>query len=240
MRAPFVLVHGAWQTAATWDLVVPQLQKAGRRVFTAKLTGLEVAGPPLTEAVTLETHIQDVVRLMEVEDLHDVTLVGHSYGGMIVTGVAERARARMGRLVYVDAFVPNDGQAAMDLLPEPIQTLFREQARADGNGWRLRSSERQLNLWGLKKGPAREFVRARLCDFSLRCFTHAVTLSSRVAETRERTYIACVGEGYPARAVFDPFANRARSEGWRHHELPTGHDCHVEMPDEFSELLLRE
>lgn len=235
-----MLVHGAWQTAATWDLVLPPLQSAGGRVFTAKLTGLEADGPELTEAVTLETHIQDVVRLMEVEDLHDVTLVGHSYGGMIVTGVAERAGPRIGRLVYVDAFVPSDGQAAMELLPESIQTAFREQARAEGNGWRLRSSERQLNLWGLKEGPAREFVRGRLCDFSLRCFAHPVTLSSNVAPTRERTYIACVGEGYPARAVFDQFANRARSEGWRHYELPTGHDCHVEMAEEFSELLLRE
>ena len=162
----------------------------------------------------------------------------HSYAGMIITGVAERARHRLAHLVYVDAFVPNDGQSAMHLLPETIQTMFREQAREEGEGWRLRASEKQLDLWGLKEGPAREFVRSKLCDFSINCFEQPVKLPTNVAATLDRTYIACTGEGYPARAVFQQFAERAQRERWRYHELPAGHDCHVEMPEEFSRLLL--
>lgn len=237
-ESPFVLVHGAWQTAATWDLVAPRLRASGGRVFNALLTGLESDGPALNEAVTLDTHIRDVVELLERGALHDVVLVGHSYAGMIITGVAEHARHRIARLVYIDAFVPDDGQSALQLLPESIGDAFRAQADADG-GWRLRSSDRQLDLWGLEEGPARVFVRARLSDFSIRCFQQPLAAPTRAATAIPRTYIACVRDGYPAKAVFDQFARRAQREGWDYHALPSGHDCHVELPDIVSDLLLK-
>jgi hypothetical protein len=200
------------------------------------LTGLEADGPPLTEAVTLDTHTRDVEALIEREDLDDVVLVGHSYAGMIITGVAERVRPRIARLVYIDAFVPDHGQSALQLLPESIRAAFRKQAEADG-GWRLRSSDRQLDLWGLEDGPARDFVRARLSHFTIRCFEQPLAAPTHAATTLSRVYIACVREGYPARAAFDQSAKRAQREAWEYHELPTGHDCHVEMPDVVSELL---
>jgi pimeloyl-ACP methyl ester carboxylesterase len=237
-QAPIVLVHGAWQTAATWDLVSPHFQKSGRRVFNALLTGLEADADALTEAVNLETHTRDVEALLETENLNDVVLVGHSYAGMIITGVAERARRRIAHLVYIDAFVPDHGQSALQLLPESLRDAFRTQAEADG-GWRLRSSDRQLDLWGLENGPARDFVRARLCDFTIRCFEQPLVAPNHAATTLARTYISCVREGYPAKIVFDQFARRARREAWTYHELPTGHDCHVESPEVVSELLLK-
>lgn len=234
--ATFVLVHGAWQGASTWDLVVPKLLNAGHQVYAPTLTGLGAHGHHLTPEVNLDMHIRDVLGVINFERLQDVTLVGHSYAGMIITGVAERAKDRLARMVYVDAFVPNDGQSAMQLLPAAIQSAFREQAATDGEGWRLRGSERQLDLWGLKDGSARDFVRSKLCDFSLNCFEQPVRLTTNAAAI-EHAYIACVAEGYPARAVFQQFADRAKREGWRYHELPTGHDCHVEAPEEFSRLL---
>lgn len=234
----FVLVHGAWQSAATWDLVNPRLRKGGRRVFNALLTGLEADAQALTEAVTLDTHTRDVVALLEHEDLQDVVLVGHSYAGMIITGVAEHVRQRIAHLVYIDAFVPDHGQSALQLIPESIGDAFWKQAEADG-GWRLRSSDRQLDLWGLEDGSARDFVRARLSDFTIRCFEQPIDSPTHAAATLPRTYIACVREGYPAKVVFEPFAKRAQREGWSYHELPTGHDCHAEMPDDVTELLLK-
>jgi len=237
-QSPILLVHGAWQTAATWDLVIPHLRKSGRRVFNALLTGLEGDANALTEAVNLDTHTRDVEALVDRENLNDVVLVGHSYAGMIITGVAERVRQRIAHLVYIDAFVPDHGQSALQLLPDSIRDAFRGQAEADG-GWRLRSSDRQLDLWGLADGPARDFVRGRLCDFTIRCFEQALHAPTHAATTLERTYIWCVREGYPARAVFEQFAKRAQREQWEHHELPTGHDCHVELPDVVSELLLK-
>jgi pimeloyl-ACP methyl ester carboxylesterase len=163
----FVLVHGAWQGASTWDLIVPKLQIAGHKVFAPVLTGLGEDSHRLSSAVNLDSHIDDVAGILKRESLHGVTLVGHSYAGMVITGVAERESGRLSRLIYVDAFVPGNEESALDLLPETIQKSFREEAHANGQGWRLPASESLLDLWGLQPGAAREYVRTRLCDFSL-------------------------------------------------------------------------
>lgn len=236
-KRPFVLVHGAWQNAATWDLIVPRLQERGHPVWTPRLTGLGGDTDELHEGVTLDTHVEDVSRLLEQEDLADVVLVGHSYAGMVITGVAERAASRIACLVYVDAFVPRHGDSALQLLPEPLRAAFREQARAH-SGWRLPCGPGQLNIWGLEAGPARDFVEERLCDFSIRCFEQPLHAPTNAANHLERRYIACIKESYPARAAFQPFADQARQERWLHAELRTGHDCHVEMPAAVAELLI--
>ena len=237
-QSPIVLVHGAFQSAATWDLVAPRLRESGRDVFVATLTGLGPAAGPLTETVSLDTHIGDVVDLLKRHDLQEVVLVGHSYGGLIVTGVAEHARDRIGHLVYVDALVPEHGQAGLQIMTSAMADTFRRLA-AEGGGWRMRATNTLVDKWGLEAGsPARRFVEARLCDFTIRCFEQPLDAPSRAAATLPRTYIASVKGDYPARVVFEPFAARARREGWGYHELPTGHDCQAEMPDALSEQLL--
>jgi len=235
----FVLVHGAWQTASTWDLITPRLRAAGHAVIVPLLSGLQNDADLLCPTVGLQTHIADVVAAVIQDDLRNVILVGHSYAGMIITGVADRVSDRLDHLVYVDAFVPDAGQSALDLLPEAVAQMFRRQARESGDGWLLRAGEGQLDMWGLRNGPERDFVRARLSDFSLRCFEEAIELPANAAAKLPRTFIACEAEGYPARPVFQRFADRAKQEGWGYHELPTGHDCHVEMPDAFVGKLLR-
>jgi pimeloyl-ACP methyl ester carboxylesterase len=234
----FVLVHGAWQGASTWDLVVPELQTAGHKVFTPVLTGLGEDSHRLSPAVNLDSHIDDVAGALKRESLYGITLVGHSYGGMVITGVAERESGRLSRLIYVDAFVPDNGESALDLVPESIQKSFREEAAAKGEGWRLHASESLLDLWGLPHSAAREYVRTRLCDFSLRCFEQKVRLPSNAAAKIQKTYIAAVAPNYPARFVFQRFGERARREHWDYHELCTGHDCHVEDPERFVSILL--
>ena len=234
-RSPIVLVHGALQRATTWDLVAPRLEKSGEHVIVATLTGLEGDGT-LTDAVTLDTHVRDIVALLEREDLRDVVLVGHSYAGMIITGVAEITRARIRHLVYIDALVPTDGQSALDIIPEATGNTFRKVAAAAG-GWRIQAQDGFLDLWGLEHGPAREFVRSRFADFTIRCFEQPVHAPTDAASTLPRTFIACVKTTYPARQVFEPFAARAKREGWSYFELPTGHDCQAERPDALAELL---
>jgi pimeloyl-ACP methyl ester carboxylesterase len=234
----FVLVHGAWQGASTWDLIVPKLQTAGHKVFAPVLTGLGEDSHRLSPAVDLGSHIDDVAGILERENLHGVTLVGHSYAGMVITGVAGRESGRVSRLIYVDAFIPDNGESALDLLPETIQKSFREDAHENGEGWRLPASESLLDLWGLQPGAAREYVRTRLCDFSLRCFEQKVRLPLNAAAMIQKTFIAAVAQNYPARFVFERFGERARRERWDYHELSTGHDCHVEAPDKFVSLLL--
>ena len=236
-ESALVLIHGAFQTAATWDLVAPRLEGAGRRVLVAALTGLESDASALTEIVALDTHIRDVVALLERDDLHGAVLVGHSYAGMVITGVAEHAQDRIAHLVYVDALVPEHGQSAMDILPEPTRNTFRKLADV-GGGWRMRPNEHLLDLWGLEDGPARAFVQKRLADFTIRCFSQPLEAPTHAAHKLPRSYIASVKAGYPAKAVFDPFAARARREGWLYHELATGHDAQAEMPEALCELLL--
>jgi pimeloyl-ACP methyl ester carboxylesterase len=238
-QSPIVLVHGAFQSAATWDLVAPRLKQSGRPVFVVTLTGLGPNAGTLSEHITLDTHIRDVVDLLELHNLRDVVLVGHSYGGLIVTGVAEQARDRIGHLVYVDALVPEHGQSGLEIMTAPMADTFRRMA-AEGGGWRMAASDKLVDKWGLEEGsPARRFVEARLCDFTIRCFEQPLDAPTRAAAALPRTYIASVKGDYPARVVFEPFAARARREGWGYHELPTGHDCQAEMPDALSDLLLQ-
>jgi pimeloyl-ACP methyl ester carboxylesterase len=233
----FVLVHGAWQSTATWDLLAPLLEGEDHRVITPVLTGLGTDQHRLSPDTTLQQHVDDVASELS-RATEPVILVGHSYAGMILRGVAERATAQIQHLVFLDAFVPDQGQSVLDLLPPEIGAHFRNVAREQGEGWRLPGGEGQLDLWGLKPGAAREFVRARLCDFSLRCFEEPLRLPVNHKAKRPATFVACVAEDYPARPVFQPLAEKARACGWEVVELETGHDCHVERPREVADVLL--
>ena len=233
----FVLVHGAWQSTGTWELLVPLLAKDGHKVITPILTGLGSDQGRLSPETSLKQHIEDVSVAVS-KSQGDVVLVGHSYAGMIISGVAETSSTQLQRLVYLDAFIPEDRQSALDLLPPDIGTYFRTLARDHGDGWRLPGGDGQLDLWGLKPGEARDFVRARLCDFSLRCFEEPISLPANRKASIPATFVACVAEGYPARPFFEPFAKKARASGWRIAELDTGHDCHVERPGEVVSILL--
>jgi pimeloyl-ACP methyl ester carboxylesterase len=233
----FVLVHGAWQSTGTWDRMVPLLEKHGHKVITPVLSGLGTDQSRLSPNTSLRQHVADVsLALSKLAD--PVILVGHSYAGMIISGVVETNPTQVRRLVFVDAFIPENGQCVLDLLPAEVGAHFRSVARDHGNGWRLPGGEGQLDLWGLKPGEARDFVRARLCDFSLRCFEEPLRLPANRKASIPATFVTCVAEGYPARPFFAPFGAKARASGWEVVELETGHDCHVERPGEVASILL--
>ena len=233
----FVLVHGAWQSTGTWDRLIPLLEMRGHTVITPVLSGLGTDESRLSPDITLRQHVEDVSG--ELPGLAgQVILVGHSYAGMIISGVAETNPDRVRRLVFLDAFLPEDGQCVLDLLPPEIGAHFRDVAREQGNGWRLPGGEGQLDLWGLKPGEARDFVRARLCDFSLRCFEEPLALPANRRASIPATFVRGIAEGYPARPFFAPFAAKARAFGWQVTELKTGHDCQVERPGEVADALL--
>ena len=233
----FVLVHGAWQSTGTWDLLAPLLRKHGHRIITPILRGLGVDQRHLTSDVTLHQHVDDVS--MELTAVRDtVVLVGHSYAGMVISGVVESHPNRVQKLVFLDAFIPEDGQCVLDLLPAEMGAYFRSVAGERGEGWRLPSGESQLDLWGLKPGEARDFVRERLCDFSLRCFEEPLRLRKNRKASIPAVFVSCIAEAYPARPFFEPFAKKARACGWQVSEVNTGHDCHVESPGEVAQILL--
>ncbi len=233
----FVLVHGAWQSTGTWDLLAPILKSHGHTVVVPVLSGLGTDQDRLSPDTTLHKHIKDV--LLELSRFAgEVVLVGHSYAGMVISGVAEANPTEVQKLVFLDAFIPENGQSALDLLPPEIGTHFRNVAREQGDGWRLPGGEGQLDLWGLKPGEARDFVRARLCDFSLRCFEEPLHLPVNRKASIPAIFVAGIADGYPARPFFAPFAEKARASGWEVTELNAGHDCHIELPGEVANILL--
>jgi pimeloyl-ACP methyl ester carboxylesterase len=137
MVARFLLVHGGWEAGWVWRTVEDHLRAEGHEVFRPTLTGLGERSHLLTPAVDLETHITDILNLIKWEKLRNVTLVGHSYGGMVVTGVADRVHDRVGSLIYLDAFIPKEGRSLLDLLPSERAAITLKLAQENGDGWRV-------------------------------------------------------------------------------------------------------
>ena len=131
----FLLCHGAWGGGWSWKKMHPLMQAAGHRLLTPTYTGLGERAHLANPDVDLETHIQDILNVIKYEDLRDFVLLGHSYGGMVATGVADRARESINQVIYLDAFVPRDGQSLFDL-NEPGRQPMRNAAKA-GDGWRI-------------------------------------------------------------------------------------------------------
>src|ERR1700747_2081696 len=127
--ATFVLVHGAWAGSVVWRQLAPRLRKAGHEVYHPTLTGIGERKHLLNREINLDTHIQDVIGVIDDEDLSDIVLVGHSYGGMVITGVADRMPEKVVSLVYLDAFAPESGQSCLSLLrPTGVLPLWRARA----------------------------------------------------------------------------------------------------------------
>ena len=134
--AVLVVAHGAWSSGWAWRKMRPLLRAAGHDLFTPSYTGLGERQHLASRAVNLSLHIDDVVNVLEFEDLRNVVLIGHSFGGLVATGVADRARGRVARIIYVDAFVPEDGRSLMDMLPVQAREGMTAACRA-GDGWRV-------------------------------------------------------------------------------------------------------
>ena len=147
--ATLVLVHGGW----CWQKVIPLLEAASHAVYAPTLTGLAERASELSPEVGLETHIQDIVGLLQDKDLPGVILVGHSYGGMVITGVVDAVPERIAHLIYLDTFVPHDGEAMEDISPRLIRLLLRRHTQADG--WRIDSH----GTYGVTREPDRRWVQ---------------------------------------------------------------------------------
>jgi len=135
--ATIVLAHGAWSAAWAWKKMRPLFQAAGHAFFSPTYTGLGGRAHLAHHEIDLGTHMQDVAAVLEVEDLSDVTLLGHSYGGMVATGVADRMHGRIARVIYLDAFAPSDGESLFDLVGPEVEANMRAGALKDGNGWKV-------------------------------------------------------------------------------------------------------
>jgi pimeloyl-ACP methyl ester carboxylesterase len=225
--ATFVLVHGAYGGAISWRRLAPLLRQRGHEVFAPSLTGLgdrAHLGGPQTD---LSTHIQDIAGILEHWDLHEVVLVGHSYGGFVITGVADRVPDRIAHLVYLDALLPRDGESCMDLEGS-------EQLRSNPleDGWLLLFPENP----NLPRPPSR--------GHPLGTLEERLRLSRPIEEHAfTRTYVKAAQPPQPPpeepQGNFWSAANRVRHDpAWRYAVLPGGHGLHREQPEAVAGLLL--
>ena len=228
----FLLVHGAWHGGWCWRAVAALLRKAGHEVHAPSLTGLGDRRHLVNGKLNLDTHIEDVVQILEMEDLQKVVLVGHSYGGMVVTGVADREPARIARLVYLDAFVPENGKCVLDYtVPERAARMRHEGERT---GF---VTPPPMSLWGLTREKDLDFVGPREVRHPYATMEQPIRLTN-IAETTmiPKTFVYCSS---PATGSFDQFAEKYRNDpAWRFHELKSGHDAMILMPGEVATLLL--
>ncbi|MFM9882149.1 MAG: alpha/beta fold hydrolase [Burkholderiales bacterium] len=231
-KSTIVLVHGAWHGGWCWRRVVPHLQAAGHEVFAPTLTGLADRAHLLDRSIDLDTHIQDVIGLLEYEELSNVVLVGHSYAGAVITGVADRAASRLGSLVYLDAFLPANGKRMMDY----IHSARREATINAGaaNGF---VDPPDAALFGLVPGTAdMAWVTRRMTRHPFGTMSQPLRLDQGGGAHLQRLYIHCTK---PGTGSFDQFANVLRVDPrWTFHEFQTGHDCMVLEPAETARLIL--
>lgn len=226
----YVLVHGAWYGGWVWRDVAPALRRQGHDVFCPTLTGLGSRRHLLSDAVDLETHVTDVVSDIETEDLHDIHLVGWSYGGMVATGVLARVRERVASMIYLDAFVPENGKSLADYADEPARDAFLAAEVA-----REPVSHIPFEVFGVHDADVIAFCEPRMALQPWRCPVQPVTaLATR--PPIPHTYIRCAG--------FDPspFEQFLRAfEGdpaWDTHVLDTNHLAPLTAPDDVVRLLL--
>lgn len=229
--ATILVAHGAWSAGWAWKKMHPLLGARGHRLVTPTYTGLGERAHLARRGIDLDAHIEDLLAVMLYEDLREVVLVGHSYGGMVATGVAERVLERIAQRVYLDAFVPRDGQSLLDLVSPEARAAMRRGAAEQGEGWRIPpnpvpdDTSEADRAWIL---PRR--VMQPLASFEQPLRVHGV------ADHLPRSYIYC-RRAAPG-DVFRQFAERARSEpGWRVHELDASHSPNVTAPEALAELL---
>jgi pimeloyl-ACP methyl ester carboxylesterase len=227
----FVLVHGAWGGAHGFRKVRGPLREAGHEVFTPSLTGIGERAHLTSPQVGLTTHVTDVVNTVLYEDLRDIVLVGYSYGGFVVTGALEHVGDRIAHLVYLDAFVPGDGDTVDGQTGMSGRSLV-----GFGLDWLVPPQPREFD------DPAEAaWANPRRTPQPARCFTEPVRLERALEDYPfTRTYIKATGEPRPeGGGPFWDAADRARhSPGWRYREIATNHMIASNRPGDLARLLL--
>lgn len=229
-RRRFVLLHGAWHGGWVWRRVATRLRAGGHEVLTPTLTGVSDRAHLLSPAVGLDTHIEDVVSLLDAEDVTDAVLVGHSYAGQVVTGVADARPERLRRRVYLDAFAGNDGEAAIALQPAEVAAHYRKSVADQGFGWLI--PVRPLERLGVTREEDKAWLTPRLTPHPWRTYTQPLRVAGRQHEV-SAAYIECTDW----MRVFRNQAERAKQQGWEAREIATGHEAMVTAPRELAALL---
>lgn len=229
----FVLVHGAFHGGWCWQRVSKELRAKGDMVYTPTLSGLAEHKNTLNDQIDLNTHISDIVNFITAEDLHNVILVGHSYAGAVIAGVADKIPERLFKLVFLDAMIMENGQSALDVSPEDIRQYFVKATTDFDKG--LSIPFFTSDFFGVTDTADIKWVNNRLTNQPFKTFFQPLVLKHPYGNHLPLTYIACT---QPELRAIKPFADRTKnSKKWTYLELKTGHDAMITMPVELSNML---
>jgi pimeloyl-ACP methyl ester carboxylesterase len=228
--ATFVLVHGGWRGGWCWRRVADRLTARGHRVYAPTLTGLGERSHLRRPDLGLSTHVDDVVNLFAWEELSDVVLCGHSYGGMVTTAVTARLPGRIRSIVYLDAFLPRDGESLLDSVPAAMRTRFEDAAaRRDGYVPPPPASAFLVNA------ADRAWVDGKCTPQPIATFREPARGVAAVDGIARKSYVFASRYDAPA---FRAVADRVREDrSWKLHEVASGHDLMVDLPDRVTALL---
>jgi pimeloyl-ACP methyl ester carboxylesterase len=207
------------------------LRQAGHEVYTPTLTGLGERAHLMSRSIDLDTHIQDIVGVIRCEELSDVILCGHSYGGMVIAGVAEQMAGTICSLVYLDAFVPESGKSLLDYLPAEQSAGMRADAAQNGEGYKVTPIPAAAFAVNAKDAA---WVDAMCVKQPLATFEQKLILSGR--QVRKRTYVLAAGWGP---SPFQQFVMRLKDDrSWQFVSMACGHDVIVDRPQELADVLI--
>lgn len=234
----YVLAHGSWHGGWCWQRVADRLRADGHRVFTPSLTGMGDREHLLSKDVTIETFVQDLAEVIRTEELTDVILVGHSFGGVPITGVADRMADKLRHLVYLDAIVLESGKTAFDSYPpQEVADRIAQANRANG-GLAVPNPKSLSPAWGLIPGtPDYDWVTRRITPTPLRSYTTALNLQGPIGNGVPKTYIHCMK---PENPVIEPSRKLVKSmKDWTWIDFPGPHDAMITDPGGIATILLQ-
>jgi len=232
-RTTFVLIHGAWGGGWNYQRVAEALRAKGHVVYAPSLTGCGERSHLLSGAINLSTHITDVLNLFKYESIEGAVLAGHSYGGMVVTGVADRIPEKIKALVYLDAFLPEGGHSLWDI-NIPANTA-RYMASAGPHGGTVIPSP-PASFWNLNAADVPLYEKLT-GPHPLGCFTEQLALTGAHKQVKKRVYVWATELGRPS--PFKPFYEKCSDDpGWETYALPCGHDVMMDLPEETTRILL--
>jgi pimeloyl-ACP methyl ester carboxylesterase len=232
----YLLVHGGHHGGWCYQKVAGLLRKAGHVVYSPTLTGLGERRHLLRPDVDLEMHISDVVGVLTFEDLQDVILVGHSYGGMVITGVADRAPDRIKELVFLDAAHPRNGESLADVAVQIMAICKGWVREVDGVELVTWPETLKPEFFGVTDPADIAWMRPKLQEHPWKCYTQKLKLGNEAAVRRlPRTDINCAARV----REFDERRKAELQQASRAWEIDTGHDVMITEPEKLTQLLLR-
>ena len=228
----YVLVHGAWLGGWCWSRVAARLRAAGHDVFAPSLTGLGDRSHLLSAEVNLRTHIDDISNIITCEDLTDVVLCGHSYGGVVITGVADELQNRISALYYLDALIPEDGQSMYDTIPGEFRDMF-DAGAAEGDGFSVPPMAAQdfgVNI------DDQAWVDSKQSNQSIASFQQPISLTGAHLKITRRNFIWASNFEHPStRGNYERLKN---DPAWNVVSLACGHHIMIDKPNELADILM--